>query len=142
MTHLVWDGFTHRGTAIVDAFPALRAVAFHYEGWRIRWFVVLQHVSSVVGLLLLALWARRLPPGRYPRPSALSVSNATRMRAVAILIAASLGLAIANYLFYADKWFMRRLFHFAIGGMTGWAMAWLAIALAINWRARRPQANS
>ena len=53
-THILWDSFTHRGTAVVDALPALHAVAFHVHGWRIRWFMVLQHLSSVFGLLALS----------------------------------------------------------------------------------------
>jgi uncharacterized protein DUF4184 len=142
MTHLVWDSFTHRGTAITNSIPVLRGVAFHYEGWRIRWFVVLQHLSSIFGLLVLIIWAWRLPPGQHPRPLAPSLSNATRIGAAAILIAASAGLAIAGYLLNSDTWFTRRLFHFAIGGMTGGALAWVAIALVFNWRTRQPAVNS
>jgi hypothetical protein len=141
-THIVWDSFTHRGTAVVDAIPALRAEVFRYGRWPIRWFVVLQHVSSAIGLALLAIWAWRLPPGRYPRESTPSVSHATRILALAVFIAASLGLAIASYLLHADTWFGRRLFHFAIGGMTGWALAWCAIAMVINLRARREMITS
>ena len=100
--------------------------------------MVLQHLSTVFGMLVLLIWAWRLPPGRYPRPSAPSVSHATRIRCAAILVAASSGLAIAGYVLNSDTWFARRLFHFAIGGMTGWAIAWLAIAIVINWRTRLP----
>ena len=28
------------------------------------------------------------------------------------------------------------LFHFAIGGMTGFALAWLAVAIFISWSSR------
>jgi hypothetical protein len=137
ITHLIWDGFTHRGTATVHALPALHGVVFHYGRWPIRWFVVLQHLSTVVGLLLLAIWAWRLPPGAHPHPTSPAVSNATRIRAVAILFTASFGLAIASYLIYSDTWFGRRLFHFAIGGMSGWAIAWFAVAIVITRSARR-----
>ena len=67
-----------------------------------------------------------------------AVSNATRIRAAVILCAASIGLAIASYLINSDTWFGRRLFHFAIGGMTGWAIAWFAIAIVVGRRTRRP----
>lgn len=136
LTHIVWDSFTHRGTGVVGAIPALREVAFHYAGWRIRWFVVLQYVSSVIGILALMFWAWRLPPGRYPQPSLLSVPHATRVSCAAILVTASAGLAIAGYVLNSDTWFVRRVFHFLIGGMTGWAVAWLAIALWIGGRMR------
>jgi hypothetical protein len=138
VTHLIWDGFTHRGTATVHALPALHGVVFHYGRWPIRWFVVLQHLSTVAGLLLLAIWAWRLPPGVHQHPMLPSISHATRVRAVAVLFAASFGLAIASYLFHSDTWFGRRLFHLAIGGMTGWAIAWFVIAIVIRRSARRP----
>ena len=136
-THILWDSFTHRGTAVVDAFPALHAVAFHFHGWRIRWFIVLQHLSSVLGLLVLLIWAWRLPPVHSTPRVMPPASHASRIRAVVILIASSAGLAITGYVLNSDMWFMRRLFHFAIGGMTGWVIAWFAVAIAITQRARK-----
>jgi hypothetical protein len=137
-THILWDSFTHRGTAVVEALPALHAVAFYFHGWRVRWFTVLQHLSSVVGLLALLIWAWWLPPIHSTSQAIPSISPAIRIRAAAILLASSLGLATANYVLNSDTWFMRRLFHFAIGGMTGWVLAWLAIAIYITRSARRP----
>jgi hypothetical protein len=58
------------------------------------------------------------------------------LRCAAILVAATLGLAIAGYVLNSDVWFTRRLFHFAIGGMTGFALAWFAIALITAPRLR------
>jgi hypothetical protein len=136
-THILWDSFTHRGTAVVDALPALRAVAFHVHGWRVRWFVVLQHLSSIVGLLALLIWAWRLPPIQDVPRVLPATSHETRVRALVILVASSLGLAITGYVLNSDTWFMRRLFHFAIGGMTGWVIAWFAIAIYIAQSASR-----
>lgn len=138
-THIIWDSFTHRGTAVVDALPGLHAVAFHANGWRVRWFVVLQHLSSMVGMLVLMIWVWRLPP-IHNTPRALPpVSHATRMRVIAILIASSLALAFANYALNSHTWFMRRLFHVAIGGMTGWILAWFVVAIWLTSRARLPR---
>jgi hypothetical protein len=134
VTHLIWDSFTHRGTVVVNAVPALHAVAFHVDGWRIRWFAVLQVLSSVVGLLALAIWAWRQPPGRYPRPSPAPVSNATRLRAAVVLVVVSLGVAVASYLANTDSRFSAQVFHFLIGGMTGIALAWISVAIWIRWR--------
>jgi hypothetical protein len=133
-THVVWDSFTHRGTVVVNAIPVLHAVAFHVEGWRIRWFLVLQVASSVIGIMVLAIWAWRLPPGRYPKPSAIPVSNATRRLALAVLVAASLALAITSQFAHSDSRFSAQVFHFLIGGMTGLALAWCAMALWFRWR--------
>jgi hypothetical protein len=133
-THLVWDSFTHRGTLAVETFPALHAVAFHYNGWRIRWFMVLQHLSTVIGLAILAIWAWRLPPVQTVTRSLPPVSHAMRVSAAAILIGASAGLAVAGYALNLDTWLGRRLFHFAVGGMTGWAIAWIAVSIFISRR--------
>lgn len=138
LTHVVWDSFTHRGTVVVKAIPALHAVAFYVDGWRIRWFLVLQVASSAFGLLALAIWAWRLPPGQYPKPTLPLVPHATRMRAVAILLVATLGLAIASHLFHSDRRITAQVFHFLIGGMTGLALAWVGIALWIRLRAAGP----
>lgn len=137
LTHLLWDSFTHRGTVMVETFPALHSVAFHYNGWRIRWFLVLQHLSSLAGMMILLLWAWRLPPSNNNARLLPPSSRATRMWAAIILVSASGGLAIAGFLMNADAWFSRRLFHFAIGGMTGWVVAWLAIAIYVTAPSRR-----
>ncbi len=137
ITHLIWDSFTHRGTAVVQALPGLHSVAFHVNGWRVRWFVVLQHLSSVFGLLVLLVWAWKLPPIHQRPQKLLSVSHGLRIRAAAILIASSLALAIAGFVLNSDTWFMRRLFHLAIGGMTGWVLAWFAIAIWLTLRSRQ-----
>jgi hypothetical protein len=131
VTHLVWDSFTHRGTVVTNAFPALHDVAFLVEGrWRIRWFLALQLLSSVFGLLVLAIWAWLQPPGKYPRPSPPTpISNAVRLRAAAMIILGSSALAVAGYLANADLELKGRVFHFLIGGMTGLALAWCAVAV-------------
>ena len=134
ITHVIWDSFTHRGTVAVNAIPPLHAVAFYLDGWRIRWFLVLQLASSVAGILLLAFWAWRLPPGRYPHPSSMQVSRGTRIRAVAVLVTASLGFAIVSFLMHPTSWLTVRVFHFLIGGMTGMMLAWVGIAF---WLRRR-----
>ena len=107
-------------------------MAFHVNGWPIRWYMVLQHLSSVVGMLALLIWAWRLPPIHSIQRTLPSTSHRTRVRAVAVLVASSLGFAITRCALHSDMWFMRRLFHFAIGGMTGWVMAWFVIAISIT----------
>ena len=140
-THIVWDSFTHPISPVVDAFPALRAVAFDIGGMHIRWYALLQHSSSLLGMAALLIWAwrlvRRATPVTAVRPwHSPSISNKTRVGAVLLLFATSCALALARYEAYPDIGFNRRLFHLAIGGMTGWALAWCAIALSISWRTR------
>lgn len=66
LSHIVWDLFTHEGRWGVDAFPALQDQWGTLPGY--KW---LQHGSSVVGLLILGvyalLWLRRRAVVRRPR---------------------------------------------------------------------------
>jgi hypothetical protein len=135
VTHVVWDSFTHGQTVVTEAFPAMLEVAFRFGGWQFRWFFVLQLLSSVVGLAVLAIWAWRLPAGRYPRrPPPVSVSDGLRLRATAAILAGTSALAIAGYLGNADEHLRIRLFHFLIGGMTGAVLAWCAVAVVVRRR--------
>ena len=76
MTHVLWDAFTHPGTAVVNALPVLQSELANLGGYRVYAFSALQHGSSVLGLLLLGwwsmLWLRRAPALHRPRANALS----------------------------------------------------------------------
>jgi prolipoprotein diacylglyceryltransferase len=109
-------------------------------GVRIRWYGVLQHLSTIFGMVVLTIWAvRRLraphapdPPRHFLPP----VSNKVRALAVLFILAVSFAYAIARFMAYPDNPLENRLFHFAIAGMTGFALAWLAVAIYIGWSAR------
>nr|WP_201470187.1 DUF4184 family protein [Microbacterium hydrocarbonoxydans] len=51
LTHIVWDLFTHEGRWGVDVLPALDQMWGPFTGY--KW---LQHGSSVIGLLVIAIW--------------------------------------------------------------------------------------
>jgi uncharacterized protein DUF4184 len=140
VTHLTWDAFTHRYTPVTEAMPWLRVVVFKIGYVPIRLYKVLQHLSSIFGLAVLIVWAwrqRRAPqittsdPPHYP-----AYANPQRARWVAMLIvaASACALALLYYFLYDGVYFERRLFHLAIGGMLGGAIAWLAVALALRGR--------
>jgi len=133
LTHLLWDAFTHGRTFVTSAFPALKSVAFHFAGYRIRWFFLFQLLSSVFGIVALAIWAWKQPPGQYPRalPKA-PVTNAMRLRAVFAIIGVSSTLALAGYIANANLHLQARVFHFLIGGMTGLVLAWCAVAVVFR----------
>ena len=135
LTHLAWDSFTHPGTVMTNAIPLLREVAFRFDGWHLRWFAVLQILSSVFGLVVLGIWAWKQPPGRYPRPALrAAVSNGLRLRAILAIVAGSSALAIAGYLAHDDANLRVRVFYFLIGGMTGLVLAWCVVALMVRRR--------
>jgi membrane-bound metal-dependent hydrolase YbcI (DUF457 family) len=136
LTHIAWDAFTHPGTPVVNAFPALSTELFTFRGRSIRVFLVLQYLCSVIGLLALAHWAWRLrhatPRTRIATPSRSFITDRARVAAALLVVAASAALALASYADASGEPFERRVFHLLIGGMTGWALAWCAVALLVK----------
>lgn len=59
-SHLFWDGFTHNHAFFVDLFPALR-INMDILGRVTPLYRVLQHVSSVIGGLVIGLSILRMP---------------------------------------------------------------------------------
>lgn len=59
-THLLWDSFTHDNGWMVRRFAALSAPV-SFAGYHGTLCHLLQYVSSVFGLVVLALWYWRLP---------------------------------------------------------------------------------
>jgi hypothetical protein len=51
-THIVWDSFTHN-TWVVKQLPLLRESAFQVGIVEFPWYVLLQHLSTVVGATIL-----------------------------------------------------------------------------------------
>ena len=70
-THLVWDSFTHGGSAGVGEWiPAIETRLFTVSGYTAYVFSILQHASSALGTGLLAVWIwhwyRRAPQADPP----------------------------------------------------------------------------
>ena len=133
-THVIWDSITHAGTPVTKAMPFLRVVVFEIGSYRMPLFNLLQHLSTLFGLAVLSLWALRLKPQPAIRPSA--VSSFARAGAAVLLFTTSCIWAFANAALHTTHHVETELFHLAIGGMTGWALAWIAVALFINRRLR------
>jgi membrane-bound metal-dependent hydrolase YbcI (DUF457 family) len=136
VTHILWDACTHAGTFVTDAFPALLAATPGF-----RWLPVyhlLQGLSSVVGLAVLAWWARRLH--RQPAKSLLrpySISERARVAALWFLGVASLVFALLEWLPYVGTRYDNQWFAAAAGLMSGFFVAWCCIAVVMRSNARR-----
>jgi len=140
MTHVAWDAFTHANTSITNAIPAFRAELFTFRGRTVRVFLVLQYLSSVIGLLGLAIWARGLrnsapDPRRLAEPRS-PITDRMRIGAALMVIATSGATALLGYMNNSGQRFEGRMFHFLIGGMTGCALAWCAVAIFVTHWAR------
>ena len=145
-THVVWDSFTHRWTPVADALPVLQTPLFKIGDQDIRVYKLLQHLSTVVGMAILLAWAWRIrhatPHSTRVSPSTIATAGAplrTRLAAAGILLATSGAFAVANYMSHDGVRFERRLYHLAIGGMSGWMLAWCAVAIGLRWT-RKPTA--
>jgi hypothetical protein len=89
LTHIVWDQFTHAGSRVVHAVPLLNTVVFHVSGYPIYLSRLLQHASTVGGLLAIVLVlrgvARRPPAGPAPDYAPERLSGPDRVARVAAL---------------------------------------------------------
>jgi hypothetical protein len=129
-THVIWDSFTHGRTPVVEALPFLRVTALEFGHYTMPLYKLLQHLSTLFGLAVLAHWVWRLKPQPAIRPSA--VSSFARAGAMVLLFTTSCIWAFANAALHTTHRLETELFHLAIGGMTGWALAWIAVALLMN----------
>ncbi|HAC25776.1 MAG TPA: DUF4184 domain-containing protein [Cytophagales bacterium] len=68
-SHVLWDSFTHAHGFMVQQFPALVHTIVPFDGARYPLYYALQHVSTVVGLALIAVFFWRFPNTRYARAS-------------------------------------------------------------------------
>jgi hypothetical protein len=96
ITHLVWDGLTHENGWIVGAVSALRTDLARPASGDLRWFNVLQHVSTVGGTLFVFAWmgrawaglpdeARRFGPGQVARTTLVAGSLALAAAVAGVL---------------------------------------------------------
>jgi hypothetical protein len=138
VTHLLWDAFTHRGTFVTDAFPVLLGPTPGFSWLPI--YHLLHGLSSVAGLVILALWARglhRLPPRSLIRP--YKISARARIGALWFLLAGSLLVGFAEWLPYAHRRYDAQFFFAAVGLMSGFFVAWCCIAIAMRLNSRRAE---
>jgi hypothetical protein len=136
VTHLLWDSFTHRGTFATDAFPALLGPTPGVSWLPI--YHLLHGLSSVVGLVILAIWARnlhRVPARSLMRP--YKISERARAGALWVLFATSLLAGFAQWLPYAHRRYDAQFFFAAVGTMSGFFVAWCCVAIAMRIHSRR-----
>jgi membrane-bound metal-dependent hydrolase YbcI (DUF457 family) len=75
LTHIFWDAFTHRGGFGVALMPWLKVRLFAIGPLDMHGYALLQHLSTIVGLALLARWSRRWLQQRGPIRSTLRAAS-------------------------------------------------------------------
>lgn len=117
-THLLWDSFTHDKGWMVRRVAALSApiTLGAYTGTLCH---VLQYVSSVAGLLVLAIWYRRLPT-----PPAEPLDGAPPPGRVAILLfVAAAAVLVGGYM----------AVHAVLNGQSNYRIIYLLLTRTIAW---------
>jgi hypothetical protein len=140
LTHLLWDAFTHRATFATEALPFLLGPTPGFAWLPV--YHLLHGLSSVVGLVILALWARNLH--RQPAKSLLRpyrISERARAAAIWILFAGAILGGLMDWLPYARGRYDAQLFFAAVGLMSGFFIAWCFVALAMWTHARATRAR-
>jgi hypothetical protein len=63
-SHVLWDSFTHNGGYFAQTLPVYQGTFIPLFGIRYPLFFFLQHLSTVIGLILLAVFIIRKKPSR------------------------------------------------------------------------------
>jgi hypothetical protein len=136
VTHLLWDSFTHRGTFVTVAVPALLGPTPGFTWLPI--YHLLHALSSVLGLVILVRWARHLH--RQPAKSLIrpyKIRERRRVGALWLLLAATLIGGLLDWLPYMHARYDAQIFSVAVGSMSGFFVAWCCVAVAMWIHARR-----
>lgn len=147
VTHLIWDGFTHEGARGVRMIPALDDPMMDIGGHHWIGFKLLQHASSLLGLVVVLwfLWRALRQGNGQPvsgSPAALRAVGVKERRVWLLAYAATtLMLSVAWFL---SMRFMEPHGHplsttandMAVAGLRGLAGALVLISLLLRYRLR------
>jgi hypothetical protein len=129
-SHAVWDAFTHSSGWGVRHIAALHEVVHLGSLGDIRVYKILQHLSTVIGSLVVAAWLWSWIK-RYPAAARAYHSGSGRraVKILTLLLAAGLGGAVLNGLRGIGNGIAAGLGHAAVGGMAAIAVALLLFGL-------------
>jgi len=130
-THICWDAFTHANTPLTRQFELLR-MPLPLGGLQLPLFKLLQHLSTVVGALAIAIRFARIEPGRLPpgRPG-----SGQRLAVFAAIGAAAAAGAAAGFWLRPAHGVERALFNTVVTAMAATAAA--VLLLGAGWRIAR-----
>jgi hypothetical protein len=135
-THIVWDAFTHRGTFITNAIPALTGPTPGFPWLPI--YHLLHGISSVVGIVILFFWMKglhRQPARSQIRP--YRISERARANAVWFLAASTVIVGLVHWLPDVHSRYDVQVFAAVVGSLSGFFAAWCFISVGM-WIHTRP----
>ena len=141
-THIVWDSFTHRFMWPVSHWAFLRVRIHVPVLGAIPLFRVLQHASTVAGVVVLCVfvtnWYRQTEPHIDRESAGLSASRRWFIVGSICLLAFVGGMVRSAMLIWFQGFDLDREDTVAVGVVTGIALAWwLLVAYAVVVRVRR-----
>ncbi|WP_120493940.1 DUF4184 family protein [Microbacterium phyllosphaerae] len=131
LSHILWDLFTHEGRWGVDAFPALDEMWGPLTGY--KW---LQHGSSVIGLLVIGIWAvlrlrRTEPRGDVVRTLPAGVRISWWLSLPVVLVTATVIGYLAYGPFTEDFTYQHLAYRMLPPACALWGALTLALCLAL-----------
>jgi uncharacterized protein DUF4184 len=142
-THLAWDLLTHSSQPLMQmTIPGIRDSYVDMFGPRIPVHYILQLVSSVFGLAVLAIWFKNLrrkpalPAEEIVPALAPAVHGFERFLAVMFVGATALAVAFFQMWNGEETSTNFEFFTIMVGGMTGGALGWSMLAVALRFRSR------
>ena len=140
LTHLVWDGFTHEGARGIRMIPVLGDPMVEFGGHRLTGTRLLQDVSSVVGLLVIALvlcYALRPAPGASDPVRRLSAPERRRWTIGYLLAAVSFTVVLYMLAHWSLGWgasLAARVVQLGFASVRGSFIAILLVSLLLQLR--------
>jgi uncharacterized protein DUF4184 len=132
MTHAVWDLFTHGGQTISTLLPVIRERVAPTVMPRLRWYTVLQYVSTIVGLAVIGVasvrWVLRQPPEARRFAPGQPLHS---LGVVAFLIASAAVGGVVNSLRGVAGGIFTALAFGAVGGMVALTIALIAYGVVV-----------
>ncbi len=140
ITHLVWDGFTHEGARGVRMIPELNAPLFDVAGHHLFGFKLLQQLSTLVGLAVVAWFAwraLRLPAAHSTQPRMLSTRERRAWFIAYVFAAVLAGVAVSLIGAYPRRHgITAEAGDVAIAGLRGMAISLIGVSLILRARLR------
>lgn len=120
-THLLWDALTHEGGFVVEMVPTLQILLWEVGGYPVFVYKVLQHGSTVIGILLLVRWGWQWfhSTSAHHEPRGWRLPAAARAPILFVLLAAPvLGGLISGVWHIGDAIGMRALQRCVVHGVV------------------------
>jgi len=100
-THSAWDSFTHGGSAGVGEWlPVIETRLFTVSGYTVYVFSVLQHLSTTVGMTVLAVWIwrwyQRAPQADVAVQGLMSSTRRALLAVIALVVVIAASAAAAS----------------------------------------------